>query len=394
MSIKTDFPMFLAYCWAQLGLPKPTPVQNDIARYLQQGGRRIGVEAFRGVGKSWITSAFVCWLLSRDPELKILVVSASKDRADAFSIFTKRLISDFPALRHLKPDPTQGDRDSNVQFDVRGCKPAHAPSVKSVGITGQMTGTRADYIVLDDVEVVNNSETALQREKLLNRIAEAGGAILTPAAQQGKHGGVVFLGTPQVEDSIYGKLPESGYTFRIWPAEVPASPDAYGGHLAPGVLDLGPPGTPVDPKRFSKAELAERRLEYGRAGYALQFQLDTTLADLDRHPLKLGDFIVMDTDVDVCPDKAVWGSGVDQEHHGLALVGLPGDRFFKPLKVSEEWSPYSSTSTPRAAARTRRATPSSSTSTASSSSADGAASRAATSRRPWPSWRRSPPTRR
>ncbi len=203
-----------------------------------------------------------------------------------------------------------------------------------------MTGSRADYIVLDDVEVVNNSETALQREKLLNRIAEAGGAILTPAAQQGKEGGVVFLGTPQIEDSIYGKLPERGYDFRIWPAEVPASADPYGGLLAPGILAIGPPGSPTDPARFDKGELAERRLEYGRAGYSLQFQLDTTLADLDRHPLKLGDFVVMDTDVDVCPDKVVWGSGEDQEHHGLPLVGLPGDRFFKPLKVSEDWSPY------------------------------------------------------
>jgi hypothetical protein len=293
------------------------------------------------VGKSWITSAYVCWLLLRDPELKILVVSASKDRSDAFSIFTKRLIADLEALKHLTPDPRNGDRDSNVAFDVRGCKPHHAPSVKSVGITGQMTGSRADYIVLDDVEVVNNSETALQREKLLSRIAEAGGAILTPDARDGKKGGVVFLGTPQIEDSIYGKLPERGYDFRIWPAEVPDKIEPYGGLLAPGILDMGPPGSPTDPARFDKAELAERRLEYGRAGYSLQFQLDTSLADMDRHPLKLGDFIVMDTDVDVAPDKVVWGSGEDQEHHGLPLVGLPGDRFFKPLKVSDEWSPYS-----------------------------------------------------
>jgi hypothetical protein len=340
LSIKTDFRFFLAYVWKQLGLPKPTPIQNEIASFLQDGGRRIGVEAFRGVGKSWITSAFVCWLLYRDPEVKILVVSASKDRADSFSIFTKRLISDLPALQALTPDQNLGDRDSNVAFDVRGCKPHHAPSVKSVGITGQMTGSRADYIVLDDVEVVNNSETALQREKLLSRIAEAGGAILTPAAQQGKQGGVVFLGTPQVEDSIYGKLPERGYTFRIWPAEVPEKTEPYLGLLAPGIIEIGPPGTPTDPARFDKSELAERRLEYGRAGYSLQFQLDTTLSDLDRHPLKLSDFIVMDTDVDVAPDKAVWGSGEDQEHHGLALVGLPGDRFYKPMHVSDGFSPY------------------------------------------------------
>ena len=41
-------------------------------------------------------------------------------------------------------------------------KPAVAdqsPSVKSVGITGQLTGSRADLIVADDIEVLNNAFT-------------------------------------------------------------------------------------------------------------------------------------------------------------------------------------------------------------------------------------------
>ncbi|CAB4139312.1 hypothetical protein UFOVP348_54, partial [uncultured Caudovirales phage] len=83
--------MFLV--WKHLGLPEPTPVQYDIANYLQNGPRRSVIEAFRGVGKSWITSAFVCWLILNNPQLKILVVSASKERADAFSTFVKRLIN-------------------------------------------------------------------------------------------------------------------------------------------------------------------------------------------------------------------------------------------------------------------------------------------------------------
>lgn len=341
--LKRSFPLFLTYVWKELGLPKPTQVQLDIAQYLQNGGRRIGVKAFRGVGKSWITSAFVCWLLYRDPTLKILVVSASKERSDAFSTFTKRLIWELPILQHLKPSRNQGDRVSNVAFDVRGAI-GHAPSVKSVGITGQMTGSRADYIIADDVEVVNNSETASQREKLTALVAEMGGAILTPKAQAGELGGIVFLGTPQVEDSLYGKLQDRGYAFKTWPARVPDDVDSYQGQLGPCIIkmidDGAPAGAPTDPLRFDNIELEERKLEYGRVGFALQFQLDTTLSDADRHPLKLRDFIVARTNVDICPDKFVWGTGEDQEMGHIPLVGLPGDRLFRALFTAEGWSPY------------------------------------------------------
>jgi hypothetical protein len=342
-ALRDSFPLFLVYIWRILGLPDPTPVQLDIAHFLQHGGRRIGVQAFRGVGKSWICSAFVVWNLWNDIELKVLVVSASKERSDAFSIFTKRVIAETPLLAHLAPDRRKGDRESNVAFDIRGCKPAHAPSVKSVGITGQMTGSRADLIVGDDVEVVNNSESASQREKILTLVAEMGGAILTPASKAGEKGGVVILGTPQVEDSLYGKLPERGYVFQVWPAEVPANSDTYDGCLGPCITKMmadGAAGAPTDPDRFDVEELAERKLEYGKIGYALQFMLDTTLSDADRNPLKLRDFIVARTDVDICPDKFVWGTGEDQEMAHVPLVGLPGDRLFRAMHAAEGWSPY------------------------------------------------------
>ena len=87
-----DFRAFLWYIWKCLNLPTPTAVQYDIAMYLQHGDKRRIIEAFRGVGKSWITAAYVLWLLYRDPQHRIMVVSANKERADAFSIFTKRLI--------------------------------------------------------------------------------------------------------------------------------------------------------------------------------------------------------------------------------------------------------------------------------------------------------------
>jgi len=76
-----NFKNFLYLAWKHLSLPEPTEIQYDIADFLQEPNKRIVIEAFRGVGKSWITSAFVCHQLLLNPQRNILVVSASKNRA-------------------------------------------------------------------------------------------------------------------------------------------------------------------------------------------------------------------------------------------------------------------------------------------------------------------------
>ena len=129
-----DFRNFVYLAWDHLGLPEPTPVQYDISEYLQDGPRRQIILAYRGVGKSYLTSAYVCWRLLLDPSLNILVVSASKNRSDDFSTFTQRLINEMDILAHLKARPEQ--RDSKIAFDVGPAPASHAPSVKAVGITG------------------------------------------------------------------------------------------------------------------------------------------------------------------------------------------------------------------------------------------------------------------
>ncbi len=335
--LKQDFRVFLFYVWQHLNLPEPTPVQYDIALYLQSGPRRRMIEAFRGVGKSWITSAYCCWLLLNNPEEKILVVSASKTRSDDFSIFTKRLINDIPLLHHLKA--REGQRDSNIAFDVGPAKPAHSPSVKSVGITGQLTGSRATRIIADDIESLNNSLTQNNRDKLMETVKEFD-AIILPGGE------ITYLGTPQTEMSIYNVLPERGYEVRIWTARFPLleKVSKYSGHLAPFVttqLDANPSlaGRPLDPRRFTDIDLIEREASYGRSGFALQFMLDVSLSDQDRYPLKCSDMVVMDIDSEVAPVKVVWASGLE---HQLPLdcAGLMGDRFHKPMWVSPEFTKF------------------------------------------------------
>jgi hypothetical protein len=101
--LQGDFKLFLQALWAELDLPNPTRAQYAIADYLQHGPKRLQIQAFRGVGKSWITGAFVLWTLFNDPERKIMIISASKERADNMSIFLQKLIIETPWLSHLRP---------------------------------------------------------------------------------------------------------------------------------------------------------------------------------------------------------------------------------------------------------------------------------------------------
>lgn len=336
--VLTDFRVFMFIVWKHLGLPDPTPVQYDIAKYLQHGDRRIVIEAFRGVGKSWVTSAFVCWLLLGNPQTKILVVSASKDRADQFSTFVKRLINEVPILQHLQP--SIGQRDSMIAFDVGPATPDHSPSVKSVGITGQLAGSRADVLIADDIEVPNNSQTQTMRDRLSEAVKEFD-AILKPG------GRIIYLGTPQTEMSLYNQLPERGYTIRVWPALYPEANkvDSYKGTLAPMVLahlqaDAAIAGKTTDPQRFSDEDLMERRLSYGRAGFALQFMLDTSLSDGDRYPLKVSDLIVMNLNPNLGHTKLAWAADPSNVINDLPNVALTGDKYHRPMWHSDEMTEY------------------------------------------------------
>lgn len=343
--LKSDFRNFLFVIWRHLRLPSPTAIQYDIALYLQHGPRRRIIEAFRGVGKSWITAAYVLWLLYKDPNERILVVSASKDRADSFSIFCKRLLNEVPLLMHLKP--RDGQRDSNIAFDVGPSDPHQAPSVRSIGITGQITGGRATRIIADDVEVPKNALTQTMRDRLAESVKEFD-AVLTPGGE------ITYLGTPQCEMSLYNILPQRGYELRVWPARYPGSDELkfYGERLAPmikaalaerpdlGQTGLGGRGVPTEPTRFGEEDLIEREGSYGRSGFKMQFQLLTNLSDQDKFPLKLSDFLVFPVDLKQAPVTMAWGSGPTCSINDLACVGLQGDRWNRPIFVSTDWAPY------------------------------------------------------
>ena len=338
-SLQQDFKLFLQALWAQLDLPSPTRAQYAIADYLQHGPKRLQIQAFRGVGKSWITGAFVLWTLFNNPEKKIMIISASKERADNMSIFLQKLIIETVWLSHLRPK-SEDARWSRISFDVN-CSPHQAPSVKSVGITGQLTGSRADLIVLDDIEVPGNSMTELMREKLLQLCTEAE-SILTPKDDSR----IMFLGTPQTVFTVYRKLAERNYRPFVWPARYPRKISNYEGLLSPQLqsdIDTGAQPWDVTDDRFDDEDLIEREAAMGRSNFMLQFMLDTSLSDAEKFPLKMADLIVTSVNPDKCPESIIWCSDPQNVIKDAPTVGLPGDYFYSPMQLQGDWGPYTET---------------------------------------------------
>jgi hypothetical protein len=199
---------------------------------------------------------------------------------------------------------------------------------------------RADLIVPDDVEVPNNSETLIQREKLADRIREFD-AILKPGGE------ILYLGTDQTEESVYRQLPQRGYTVRIWPVRYPDERQiaAYGSMLAPMIAkrvttDPSLVGKSTEPLRFSDLDIAERELSWGRAGFALQFMLDPRLADADQYPLKLRDLILYPLDAEMAPERVMWAGSPEYVISDLPMVGLSGDRLHRGLLPQQDKTPH------------------------------------------------------
>lgn len=381
-----DFRNFLYVVWDHLGLPEPTSAQYEIAYFLQHGwagyartpdgeivkwydqplgtdfstltrltepdprGRSDILEAFRGIGKSYVTAAFCLWKLLRDPrDTKILVVSASSSKAKEFVSQVKTILMTLEVLEHLRPRPDQ--RDMADRFDVNGASISQSPSLKAAGITGQITGSRATLIVADDIEVPDNSATEEARLKLLHKVNEFDAIKVTGYSE------VLFLGTPQTEESIYTRLiKERGYSCFCLPARYPVAEKRRSyvlqredgtevDILAPFVrkVDDDPrlAWKPTDPERFDEHELAGREAK-GRAFFALQYMLDTSLSDAERYPLKAHDLIVMSCNPMKAPITVQWGHATDQKNRKTDIpnYGFSGDYLLGPMFVDPEWRDY------------------------------------------------------
>lgn len=307
--------------FADLGMQflgyKLTPMQRDIARYMQYGPRQSMVAAQRGEAKSTLAALFAVWRIIQNWNEWVLIVSGGETQASEVALLVIQLIERWGILCYLRPDRSRGDRTSYEHYDIH-CDlrdVSKSPSVACVGITAQLQGKRATLLIPDDIETTNNSLTATNREILLLRSKEFGAICVD--------GKILYLGTPQTKDSIYRTLVARGYEMRIWPGRIPTLEEEqrYGATLAPYILNLitqgaarsgygvdGTRGEASDPARYDEALCIEKELEFGPEGYQLQYMLDTTLSDAMRTRIKLSDAIVAALGTDAAPDTLYYAA--------------------------------------------------------------------------------------
>ena len=331
-----DFRNHLWACFKYLGIGEPTPLQYAMAEAMQNGPRDFQMQAGRGAGKSVINACFASWRLLSDPNKTIMVLSATSGRAISFIAQVRKIIDVVPYCEHLKPK--EHDKDNAFGFNV-GCKTTYGQDLScyAKGITGQITGSHADDIIVDDIEIEKNSDTPYARERLLNKIAE-----LEQIRNNTDDGCIRILGTFQSTDSVYLKLANS-YPIIKFPAIMP-NPDIAGeiDYCSDYILKLGLEiGDSTQPERFPLDVLKQREAKIGLKLFSLHYKLDPSLSDRSKYPLKLEDLIVIDASPELFPEKITW----EKKNHNKTIesFGITGDLLYDPQWVSPNFIPYQQT---------------------------------------------------
>lgn len=253
-----SLPLFLVL-WNQRQGQKTPALHLRVAEWLEQrrekGETRLLLMAFRSAGKSTVAGIFAAWLLYRNPALRILVLAADDALARKMVRNVKRIIERHPLTAHLKP--AARDQWASDRFTVRRTLELRDPSMLARGLMANATGSRADVIIYDDVEVPATCETPTKREDLRERLAETS-YILAPGGTQ------LYLGTPHHYCSIYAEAP------RLEQGEERAFLQGFERLVLPVMNESG---QSLWPERFSAEDLERLKISAGPNKFESQMML-------------------------------------------------------------------------------------------------------------------------
>lgn len=337
-----------------VGNPNLNRLQADILKFLFSGNKYRLIMAARGIAKTTLTAIYAVFMLIHFPHYRIVVFSQNAKRAKEIAGWIIKIFSALDFLGFMRPDKFAGDRSSIESFDIhwvfRGSD--KSPSVACYSIESGAQGARADIIIADDVESLQNSRTVGGRTWLMEQTLEF--------ESINQFGDIIYLGTPQSTESIYNWLPHRGYQARIWSGRYPTPEqlEYYGDKLAPLIKeDLerdptlqygsgldGSLGQATCPEMYNNDLLNEKELTLGKAKFMLQFMLNTGLQDADRYPLKLSDLIVANFNKEVAPEMPIWCNTAQTCWDGSPKFGTrKTDQFFFPMPVTYDMATFEQT---------------------------------------------------
>ncbi len=297
-----DFKLFTVI-WNQRMSQTTPQIHLKMADWLefqwQQKNTRLLLMAFRSAGKSTITGLFAAWLLYRNPDLRILVLAADLSLAKKMVRNVKRILERHPLTRKLRPD--NPDQWASDRFTVKRMIELRDPSMLAKGITANITGSRADIIICDDVEVPNTCDSPEKRKELRERLGEME-YVLVPSGSQ------LYVGTPHTYNTIYADVPR---------AELGENHAFLDGFKRLEIPVLDDKGQSAWIERYSEADIARMKRASGPNKFASQMMLQpVNIADGRLNPKLLR---LYDLDIDYV--KALRALFLSPHPHPAPLAG-------------------------------------------------------------------------
>lgn len=253
-----DFTRFIVLWNQKMGFTTPA-IHRQMADWMEcnwrKKNRQLLLMAFRASGKSTMVGLFAAWLLYRNPDLRILVLAADSVLARKMVRQVKKIIELHWLTSHLKPD--KPDQWAGSRFTVKRMTQLRDPSMMARGITSNITGSRADIILCDDVEVPNTCDTAEKRGDLRERLSEID-YVLSPEGTQ------LYIGTPHTYYSIYADTPRK---------EIGEDQEFLKGFERLGIPVLDKDGKSAWPEKFSPAVLERMKNQTGPNKFSSQMML-------------------------------------------------------------------------------------------------------------------------
>jgi hypothetical protein len=249
---------------------------------------RLGIFAPPQEGKSRrVTIAWPLWLLLRNPNLRIAIVSFELDVAAGFSAPIRNFIVEHGSGTPTRPRPLsedllgitlRGDSTSRARFNIAG----HQGSVTAVGMKGGLTTKAVDVLIIDDPyknrEVADNPKLRAviedwYRNVALPRLPSAACVVLVQTRWHPADLAGYVIAAEQA-------LPEHlrRWRFISIPAQAqrpPADPDARRGWV-PDALHREPGTYLVSARGRTPEDWAARRAEVGEMVWGSLYQQHPT----------------------------------------------------------------------------------------------------------------------
>ncbi len=195
--MKVDFKFFVSMWNQAQGMTTPR-LHFRMAHWLEKrwhdGDVNLLLMVFRSAGKSTIVGLFCAWLLYRQRDLRILVLAADQALAGKMVRNVKRILERHPLCAGMKPE--RADQWASDRFTVARDLELRDPSMLARGVEANLTGSRADIVICDDVEVPKTCDSADKRQALRERLLEVA-YVLVPGGMQ------LYVGTPHHYYSLY-----------------------------------------------------------------------------------------------------------------------------------------------------------------------------------------------